>query len=127
MLDAVYACLNFSNFSSRFFPEIVKANTELAMINHARSAEQNLLKQINAKSTKVTLDAKATTGGGKGAGIARAVLHTVRTAAAGLRRRHRLAPTSKIRVILPEWVLDAMIADIAMQMPGRRTGCVVFG
>lgn len=118
MLEAVYACLCFSNFTNRFFPEVVEANNELSLINHARAAEQNLLAKINAASTKVTFDAKGQSNGGKGVGLTRAVIAAVRRAAAGLRRRHRLAPNAPMRVILPDWVLDAMIADLAMQMPG---------
>ena len=55
MLDAIYACMKFSNFTNRFFPEVIKANTDLAMIHHARMAEMNLLKQIYAISTARSL------------------------------------------------------------------------
>lgn len=113
-LGAVYACLNFSNFTSRFFPEVVKANTDLALIHHARVAEQSLLGSINAASVKVTVDADAATT----VGAARKILLTIHQAAAGLRRRYRLGPNSTVRTILPDWLLDAIVADIALQMPG---------
>ena len=111
MVDAIYACLKFSNFTNRFFPEVVKANTDLAMINHARVADINLLKQIQAASTLVTATDKKV-------GLVRQFVYTLANAAALLRRKHRLADNAPMRAILPSWVQDAMVADIAMQMPG---------
>lgn len=111
MVDAVYACLKFSNFTNRFFPEVIKANTDLAMINHARVADINLLKQISAASTAVTATDKKV-------GLVRQFIYTLSNAAALLRRKHRLAANAPMRAILPSWVQDAMVADIAMQMPG---------
>lgn len=113
VLDAIYACMKFSNFTSRFFPEIVKANTDLALINQARVAEQTLLAGIAAYSIKTTVTAGATS-----TGITRQVIRTIRQAAVGVRRRHRLAVNTTMRTILPSWLLDAMVADIALQMPG---------
>jgi hypothetical protein len=112
ILDAIYACMRFSNFTNRFFPEVIKANTDLALINHARFAEQYLLNGIAAQSTAVTLDLAGSVG------LARAMVKAVRQAAVGIRRRHRLGADAPMRTILPVWLLDAMVADIAMQMPG---------
>ena len=112
ILDAIYACMRFSNFTNRFFPEVVKANTDLALINHARFAEQYLLNGIAAQSTAVTLDL------GGSVGLTRALVKAVRQAAVGIRRRHRLGADAPMRTILPVWLLDAMVADIALQMPG---------
>jgi hypothetical protein len=111
MVDAIYACLKFSNFTNRFFPEVVKANTDLAMINHARVADINLLKQISQASTLVTATDKKV-------GLARQVIYTLSNAAALLRRKHRLAANAPMRAILPSWVQDAVVADLALQMPG---------
>lgn len=111
ILDAIYACMRFSNFTNRFFPEVVKANTDLALINHARFAEQYLLNGIFQQSTAVTVT-------GAAVGLTRAIIRVIRQAATGIRRRHRLAVDAPMRVILPSWLLDAMVADIAMQMPG---------
>lgn len=112
ILDAIYACMRFSNFTNRFFPEVVKANTDLALINHARFAEQYLLNGIASQSTAVTIDLAG------GVGLTRALVKAVRQAAVGIRRRHRLDANAPMRTILPVWLLDAMVADIAMQMPG---------
>jgi hypothetical protein len=111
ILDAIYACMRFSNFTNRFFPEVVKANTDLALINHARFAEQYLLNGISAQSTKVTVTSSPV-------GLTRAIIRVIRQGATGIRRRHRLEVNAPMRVILPSWLLDAMVADIALQMPG---------
>lgn len=111
MLEAVYACVCFSNFTNRFFPEAVKANTDLAMINHARQAELALLKKIKDASTDVTADDSK-------AGITRQIIRALSNAASLLRRKYRLSTVAPMRAILPSWVLDAMAADLAQQMPG---------
>lgn len=111
MVDAIYSCLKFSNFTNRFFPEMVKANTDLALIAHAKLAEINLLQGIQSGSIKVT----RTSGG---AGYAREVLVTVSMAAMNLRRRYRLADDQPLHAIIPTYVRDAMRADLALQMPG---------
>ncbi len=111
MVDAVYSCLKFSNFTNRFFPEMVKANTDLALIAHAKLAEVNLLQGIQSGSTKVTAAASD-------AGAARAFLTVVDRAAMNVRRRHRLSPSQPLRAIIPTFVRDTMRADIALQAPG---------
>jgi len=111
MVDAIYSCLKFSNFTNRFFPEMIKANTDLALIAHAKLAEINLLQGIQAGSIKVT----RTSGG---AGYAREVLVTVSMAAMNMRRRYRLADDQPLHAIIPTFVRDAMRADLALQMPG---------
>jgi hypothetical protein len=118
-LDAIYACLKFSNYTNRFFPEVVKANTDLALINHAREAELHLIKKIYALSSQsLDVDALAGAKAAPKVGIVREIILALRSAAAYLRRVHRLKASSPLRVILPNWVSDAMIADLAMQMPG---------
>lgn len=111
MVDAIYSCLKFSNFTNRFFPEMVKANTDLALIAHAKLAEINLLQGIQGGSIKVTRTSA-------GAGYAREVLVTVSMAAMNMRRRYRLADDQPLHAIVPTFVRDAMRADLALQMPG---------
>ena len=111
MVDAVYSCLKFSNFTNRFFPEMIKANTDLALIAHAKLAEINLLQGIQAGSIKVTHTAS-------GAGAAREVLTVISMAAMNLRRRYRLADDQPLHAIIPTYVRDIMRADLALQAPG---------
>jgi hypothetical protein len=120
-VKAIYSCLKFSNYTNRFFPEVVKANTDLAMIEHARVAELNLMAEIAAVATDNTLDFGAAKTGmlaPSTAGVTRAVIVALRNTAAYIRKLHRLGSNSPMRAILPNWVLDAMVADLALQMPG---------
>jgi hypothetical protein len=124
-LEAIYACLKFSNYTNRFFPEVVKANTDLAMINHARSAELNLIGKIfTAAGTSIVTPNGGLTGvsaktlAAGGVGVARQLIVAIHSAAAYLRRKHRLSDRQTMRVILPNWMEDALVADLALQMPG---------
>ena len=42
----------------------------------------------------------------------------VRKAAVAYRSRHRIAQTTQLKAIIPDWVYDAMAADLALNMPG---------
>lgn len=107
--DAITLCLVFGNLMTRAYPELVQRHTQLALVQHARFAEQNLLAQIGALSTAVTSAFRL--------GTTRDFLLAIGKASAAYRNRHRVARTTPLRVIAPEWVLDAMREDIAMAMP----------
>jgi chemotaxis protein histidine kinase CheA len=108
--DAITLQLQFGNLLTRAFPELIARHNELALIQHARIAEINLLSKINAASTKVT-----TTGT---IGFARDFLVNIKRAAAAYRSRHRIDPGTQLRAIVPTWVYDAMSADLTLNMPG---------
>lgn len=112
-VDAVTLQLQFGNLMSRAFPELVQRHNQLALIEHARFAERNLLSQISAGSTAVTSAFKV--------GTARDFLLAIAKAGAAYRNRHRVARTTPLRVIAPEWVLDAMREDLTQQLPGDNT------
>lgn len=112
VLDAVTLCLEFGNLMTRAFPELIRRHNELALVQHARFAETRLLGQISAKSTAVT--------SGFRLGVARDFLLAVGKASAAYRNRHRVSRTTPLRVIAPEWVLDAMREDLAQGLPGDR-------
>lgn len=111
MVDAVYSCLKFSNFTNRFFPEMIKANTDLALIAHAKTAEINLLQQVQDGCVKVTATSN-------GAGAARSILTTIAQAAVNLRRRYRLDSRQPLHAMMPDFARDIMRADLALQAPG---------
>lgn len=111
--DAVTLCLQFGNLETRAYPEMIARHNELGLIQHAREAEQNLLTQIAALGTAVTA--------AKVLGVARDWLAQLDKAGAAYRYRHRLGRTAPLRVIAPEWVLDAIRSDLAMQAPGDDT------
>jgi hypothetical protein len=115
--DAVTLQMQFGNSVTRAYPELVTRHNELALIQHARFAEQKLLANIGAASTAVTSTSLI--------GVARDFLVQLGRAAAAYRSRHRLDATNSLRVIAPAWVRDAMTADLALQMPGDSALAVV--
>lgn len=108
--DAVTLQLEFGNFMTRAFPELVNRNNELALVEHARFAELNLLSQMTALSTAVTASATL--------GIGRDFLASVARAGSAYRNRHRMPRNTPLRVMAPEWVLDAMRVDFGRGLPG---------
>lgn len=107
-VDAVTLSLIFGNLMTRAFPELVQRHNELALIQHARFAERNLLNQIASASTKVTTAAKI--------GATRDLLVSVARASAAYRNRHRIPRGVKLRAIMPEWVRDVLREDIASNL-----------
>jgi hypothetical protein len=111
--DAVTLQLQFGNLMSRAYPELIARHNELGLIQHAREAEGQILTRLNSLSTAVTSTSLI--------GVARDFLVTLGRAAANYRGRHRLEADAPLRVIAPAWIKDAMVADLALQMPGDAT------
>jgi chemotaxis protein histidine kinase CheA len=111
--DAVTLQLQFGNLMTRAYPELISRHNELALVQHAREAEQNLLSKISAGSTAVTTSSLI--------GFGRDFLVQVRRAATAYRSRHRISPDARLKVIIPAWIYDAMAADLALAMPGDGT------
>lgn len=108
--DAVSLCLEFGNMASRAYPELVSRNNDLALIAHARFAEDRLLGQVKAGSTAVAV---TTTWG-----TARDILVGMAKAAAAYRYKHRLNRNFPLRAIAPQFVLDVMREDLVVGLPG---------
>lgn len=111
--DAITLQLQFGNLMTRAYPELIARHNELGLIQHAREAEQYLLGKISSASTAVTTSSLM--------GFARDFLVNVGRAAAAYRSRHRMASDAPLRLIAPHWVKDAMVADLALAMPGDST------
>jgi len=111
--DAVTLQLQFGNLMTRAYPELVARHNELALIQHAREAEQYLLGKLTSGSTAVTSTSLI--------GVARDFLVQVGRAAALYRSRHRLDSSAQLRVVAPHWIKDAMVADLTLAMPGDDT------
>lgn len=103
--DAVTLSLVFGNLVSRAYPELVQRHNQLALVQHARFAEQSLLNKIAAASTAVTSAYVA--------GYGRDILRAVSRAASAYRNRNRVPRGVMLRAIMPEWTLDAIREDIA--------------
>jgi hypothetical protein len=108
VVEAIYLCLQFPNFTSRFDPEYVDANTRAALIAHARFAENNLLAKLLNGSKRLTA--------AKQVSAVRDVLVTIDKTVAYYRNRHRLDTMVPLRMILPRWVLDLFRADLCRGM-----------
>jgi chemotaxis protein histidine kinase CheA len=115
--DAVTLQLQFGNLMTRAYPELIARHNELALIQHAREAELNLITKIGNASTAVNAHV-ATTEAASLVGVARDFLVQVRKAAAAYRSRHRLDVDTRLKAIVPSWLYDAMSADLALNMPG---------
>ncbi len=111
--DAVTLQMQFGNLFSRAYPELLARHNELGLIQHAREAEQNILSRIGSASTAVTTSSLI--------GFGRDFLVQIKRAAAAYRSRHRIAPETQLRAIIPSWVIDAMSADLTLAMPGDNT------
>ena len=111
--DAVTLQMQFGNLFSRAYPELLARHNELGLIQHAREAEQNILTRIGAASTAVTTSNLI--------GFGRDFLVQIKRASAAYRSRHRIAPETQLRAIIPSWVIDAMSADLTLAMPGDNT------
>jgi hypothetical protein len=118
--DAVTLQLQFGNLMTRAYPELIARHNELALVQHAREAELNLISKISAGSTAVNAHV-ATTEAPSLVGFARDFLVQVRKAAVAYRSRHRIDAGTRLKAIVPAWIFDAMAADLALNMPGDGT------
>ena len=118
--DAVTLQLQFGNLMTRAYPELIARHNELALVQHAREAELNLISKIGAGSTAVNAHV-ATTEAPSLVGFARDFLVQVRKASVAYRSRHRIDAGTRLKAIVPAWIYDAMAADLALNMPGDGT------
>lgn len=107
-VQAIYLCLEFANITARFDPETTAAHIQEGAIAHARKAENELLRALQAGSKALSAP--------KVVGAARDVLVNLDKACAYYRNRHRLDTSLSLTSILPAWVLYLMRSDLARQM-----------
>lgn len=115
-IDAVTLQIQFGNLATRAYPELISRHNELALVQHAREAELNLISKIAAKSQYI--QAHATTTDTAYLGAARDFMVLARKAAVAYRSRHRLDKSAPLTAIIPAWLMDSMVADIVYQAPG---------
>jgi hypothetical protein len=116
---STYMCLEFPNMTARFDQEWVRASTQAAQVAWARFAENQLL-------TLLFQGSKMLQGiGGQVSAIAD-VLATYDRVIAYYRNRHRLNDRVSLRTILPLWVTNLLMTDLArrftMASPGELFG-----
>ena len=111
--DAVTLQLQFGNLMTRAYPELIARHNELALVQHAREAEVNIIAGLTAGSTAVTTSNLL--------GFGRDFLVQIRRAAVAYRNRHRIDVNTQLKAVVPTWIYDAMAADLTMAMPGDGT------
>lgn len=107
----LYHCLRFGNLGSRAWPEQIEQAVGLTMAAWARLAETALLDAMAAASTAVT--------GAAIAGANSTLLPQIIEAAAAQRNRHRMDPRRVLRVVMPAWAIDLLVADVIRSQFGR--------
>jgi hypothetical protein len=106
-------CREYGNLNARAWPESVTFENELTMAQHARTAESYLLDRIKAQSINVTTaDTYSTT---------HDLIYAITRAASGVRYRLRTGGSVRLRALIPSWVPDMMVADIAATQFDRFT------
>jgi hypothetical protein len=109
LVDAIPTRFQFGNMMGRFSPEVVEANTRLALANAARFREIHRLNQIAAYSTSVS--------SGQLLGAARDLLATMDLVMAAYRYRNRISRTGvNLRAILPSYAIDMLRADFTRSL-----------
>jgi hypothetical protein len=108
-IQAIYSCLEFSNITTRFDPEVTAANVREGMIAHARLAERELYRQMAAQSKLVRANTQVV-------GATRHILVEMDKLIAYYRDRHRLDDSISLTWMAPQWVRELLRADIAYQM-----------
>ena len=106
---AVSTRVGFGNMQSRFAPEQVAANTDLAIAAAARKAELNLLELIQAK-------AQATTAKTVKLGATRDLITAINETTAAFRYYHRIPREVKLCAIFPDWVKELIKIDLAREL-----------
>jgi hypothetical protein len=112
VVEAITKCLEYGNFRARYLPEQIEAWMGLAAVQHARTAEVQLLTAIAAGSTAVT--------SGQVLGTTRDVLSSLDRANAVWRYRHR-DDNITMSFAAPAWLRDQIKSDIARQLPVGST------
>lgn len=107
LTKAIYHSLQFGNFTNRAYPEYVATWQQNTMAAHARKSEQELLDAISAASTPVTSTQLL--------GTTRDLLPYVAQLAVAERNRQRMAPTARLRALIPAWVVGAIQMDLIRQ------------
>lgn len=117
-VNAIPTRVQFGNMQSRFAPEQIAANTELAMVAAARIAEVELLTLMLASCKHVSA--------AQVYGASRDLLATIDKTVASYRDVHRLPDSIKLTVVYPRWARDLFRADLVRELAHDRSGLDIF-
>jgi hypothetical protein len=103
-------CREYGNLNNMAWPEGIAHENNLTMAAHARTAETRLLDRIKALSINVTTPHVYN--------AVHDLIYGVTRAAAGIRYRLRLNRSGpSLRALLPAWIVEMLIADMAANGP----------
>jgi hypothetical protein len=109
-IEAIYRCLEMSNFQNRYSRDRADVIMSLIRTAFARFAETRILSVISAGSTQLTWTHEL--------GAARAYLEMLSLANVRYRRRHRIPRGVNLVHPFPDWLYDLIRSDIANGLPG---------
>jgi len=118
-LDVAVTCITGSFLQSAGYPEMVETWVDGTLTNHAHKLNENIISRIVTKAGAVNaIPAQGVVTGAGGTGLGAdssataSLLSAVDLAATDMRYRERMAFNHTFEVILPQWVLVQMRADI---------------
>jgi hypothetical protein len=114
-VEAVSTRLGFGNMQSRFAPEQIAANTDLALAAAARVREENLLNLIEAIAVK-----KIETAQHLGAG--RDLFSNIAFAVGAYRNIHRIPKSQTFTVLLPDMARELIRVDLLREQAHDNSG-----
>lgn len=105
---ATYLCLEFANMTARFDTEWVDATNSASLVSWSRFAENQLLSRLMAAS-KITYSTVQFS-------AVRDILATYDKVISYYRNRHRLNTTIPLHTIMPQWLINMLLTDVARSM-----------
>ena len=104
LVEAVTQCTIFDNLQYRTFPELIENFLEDVAVQFTLRKQRYYLDAIDTAST-------ATVGIGS-YGAARSLMYDLTVAANGYRKRHHMPRGARLQVMLPDWTVDVVKADL---------------
>lgn len=106
-VEAISQILEFDNLQYRVFPEQVAAFLEDVAVAFASKKEVYYLDYINSVSVHASADL--------GYGATRSLLRDWHLGAVAYRKRHGMRRDRRLQVFAPDWSIEAIRADMALQ------------
>lgn len=104
LVEAVTQCTIFDNLQYRTFPELIENFLEDVAVQFTLRKQRYYLDAIDTAST-------ATVGIGS-YGAARSFMYDLTVAANGYRKRHHMPRGARLVVMIPDWTVDVIKADL---------------
>lgn len=104
LVEAITQCTLFDNLQYRTFPELIENFMEDVAVQFTLKKQRFYLDKINAAST--------VTQGIGSYGAARSLMYDLMIAAVGYRKRHHMPRGSRLQVMMPDWSVDLVKADL---------------